>query len=47
MTFFPLGNADTTLVRLAIGDLILFDYANMRNSKDPDDKRIYLRNCAA
>ena len=41
MTFFPLGNADTTLVRLANDDLVLLDYANMRGS-DPADKRIDL-----
>lgn len=41
MTFFPLGNADTTLLRLANDDLVLLDYANMRGS-EPTDKRIDL-----
>lgn len=42
MTFFPLGNADTTLLRLASDDLVLLDYANMRCPTDPNDKRIDL-----
>lgn len=42
MTFFPLGNADSTLIRLADDDLILFDYADMRCADDPTDKRIDL-----
>jgi len=42
MTFFPLGNADTTLIRLANNDLVLMDYANMRVEDDPTDKRIDL-----
>lgn len=42
MTFFPLGNADTTLIRLADDNLILFDYADMRCADDPADKRIDL-----
>jgi hypothetical protein len=39
VTFFPLGNADTTLIDLAGGEKILFDYANRRNADDEDDKR--------
>jgi hypothetical protein len=39
MTFFPLGNADTTLLRLANDDLVLMDFANMRNPADPNDRR--------
>lgn len=42
LTFFPLGNADTTLIRLANDDLVLMDYANMRYATDPSDKRIDL-----
>ncbi len=42
LTFFPLGNADTTLIRLANDDLVLMDYANMRSATDPADKRIDL-----
>lgn len=39
MTVFPIGNADTTLLDLAGGEKILFDYANRRTADDPDDKR--------
>lgn len=42
LTFFPLGNADTTLIDLANGEKILFDYANRRNVDDDDDKRVDL-----
>lgn len=35
LTFFPLGNADTTLIRLKDNRLVLLDYADMR---DPDDQ---------
>lgn len=42
ITFYPLGNADTTLIELANEKKILFDYANMRNQDDEDDKRIDL-----
>lgn len=42
MTFYPLGNADTTLIRLANDKLVLFDFANMRDQNDPTDKRIDL-----
>jgi len=39
MTVFPLGNADTTLLDLAGGEKILFDYANRRDAENDDDKR--------
>jgi hypothetical protein len=39
MTVFPLGNADTTLLDLAGGEKILFDYAKRLDPKDKDDKR--------
>lgn len=39
LTFFPLGNADTTVIRLANEDLVLMDYANMRVADDSTDKR--------
>ena len=42
LTFFPLGNADTTLIRLANNDLVLMDYADRRNADDPTDKRVDL-----
>lgn len=39
ITFFPIGNADTAAIQLANSELILVDYANMRDPKDKDDKR--------
>ena len=39
LTFFPTGNADTTLIRLADDRLVLLDYANMRTPQDPEDRR--------
>ena len=39
ITFYPLGNADTALIRLADSRLVLVDFANMRDSSDKDDKR--------
>jgi hypothetical protein len=39
LTVFPLGNADTSLIELASGEKILFDYANRRNADDDEDKR--------
>ena len=39
VTFFPIGNADTCLIELDNGRRALFDFANMRNADDPDDKR--------
>lgn len=39
MTVFPIGNADTTLLDLAGGEKVLFDYANRKTADDPDDKR--------
>ena len=39
ITFFPLGNADTTLIQITdTGKTILWDYANTKTS-DKDDKR--------
>lgn len=42
ITFFPLGNADTTLFKLDSGKIILWDYANMRDTNDSSEKRIDL-----
>ncbi len=39
VTFFPIGNADSTLIDLNGGDKVLFDFADMRNPDDDDDKR--------
>ncbi len=39
VTFYPLGNADSTLLELADKQLLLIDYGNQRNPDDPYDKR--------
>src|SRR5690606_14646595 len=39
VTFYPLGNADSTLIDLTNGEKILFDYANRRCPDDKEDKR--------
>lgn len=38
MTFFPLGNADTTLIQLKDGRRMLVDYANVGTGKDGDKR---------
>lgn len=38
-TFFPIGNADTCLIELENGRRALFDFADMRNADDEEDKR--------
>jgi ribonuclease BN (tRNA processing enzyme) len=42
ITFYPIGNADCTLIALANGQKVLFDYANQRNPGDTSDKRVDL-----
>lgn len=37
--FFPLGNADTLLIKLKDGRFVLIDYAAMANPNDRSDKR--------
>jgi hypothetical protein len=39
ITFFPLGNADTSLIRLADKQLVLLDYANKGDEKNQYDAR--------
>lgn len=43
LTFFPLGNADCCRIDLNVGEKraekLLVDYADTRDSEDPDDKR--------
>jgi hypothetical protein len=39
LTFHPIGNADCCLIDLANGKKILFDFADMRDPNDKDDKR--------
>ena len=42
LTFYPLGNADCTLIELVNRKKLLFDYAHMRAEFDNGDKRIDL-----
>jgi hypothetical protein len=42
ITFFPLGNADSTLLTLHNGQRLLFDYGNKRDPENADDRRIDL-----
>jgi hypothetical protein len=42
LTFHPLGNADCTRIDLADNRKMLIDFADMRDSKDPWDRRIDL-----
>ena len=42
LTFYPLGNADTTKIDLGNGRTLLFDYANTRDPADGSDLRIDL-----
>jgi hypothetical protein len=39
ITFFPLGNADSTRIDLANGQTVLVDYADMRCADDDTDRR--------
>lgn len=39
LSFFPLGNADTTLIELGNGKNILFDFANVANPLNPSERR--------
>ena len=43
ITLYPLGNADCCLIRLDNDKLFVFDYADMHNPDDPDDKRMPLK----
>lgn len=42
LSFFPLGNADCSLIELENEKVILIDYANMRSPTDTNDKKIDL-----
>ena len=42
ITFYPIGNADTSLIQLSNDQKILIDYADMKCKDDPQDKRIDL-----
>lgn len=40
--FYPIGNADGTLIEFADGQLLLKDYCNRKDTKDNNDKRVDL-----
>lgn len=42
LTFYPIGNADCCLADLADGRKLLFDYADLHDPADEDDRRIDL-----
>jgi hypothetical protein len=42
ITFYPLGNADSYLIQSDLNKFFLFDFAEMKNPNDPDDKRMSL-----
>jgi hypothetical protein len=42
ITFYPLGNADTCLIQLSNGAMLLFDFANMASEEEENEKRIKL-----
>lgn len=42
VTFYPLGNADSYLLQLATGRVLLFDYSHLKAAEDEADKRIDL-----
>lgn len=42
VTFYPLGNADSTLIDTRDGKKILFDFGDQKNRDDKTDKRIAL-----
>lgn len=44
ITFYPLGNADTTLIELDNNRKLLIDYAHTKSGEDEDDKKIDLAN---
>src|SRR5689334_17738513 len=43
VTFYPLGNADCCLIRTETGKHFVFDYADMKNPDDDEDRRMPLR----
>ena len=42
LRYYPVGNADTTLIELPDGRLVLIDFADYGNPSDSEDKRIEL-----
>ncbi len=43
VTFYPLGNADSLLIKADSGKLLLFDYGNVGDPTNMDDRRIDLK----
>lgn len=43
LIFYPIGNGETCLIKLNNGRLIAFDYADLANPEDEDDRRMPLR----
>lgn len=43
LIFYPIGNGETCLIKLASGKRIAFDYADLYDPSDPTDKRMPLR----
>jgi len=43
ITFYPLGNADSYLIQTDQNNFFLFDFAEMKNPDENDDKRIPLK----
>ena len=42
ITFFPIGNADSSLIELENGKVIQIDFADMKDKSDSNDKRVDL-----
>jgi hypothetical protein len=43
LIFYPIGNGECCLIKLECGKLIAFDYADLHNPNDDDDKRMPLK----
>lgn len=43
LTFYPIGNGECCLIKLENGKRIAFDYADLRDPNDPNDKRMALQ----
>jgi ribonuclease BN (tRNA processing enzyme) len=42
ITFYPLGNADSYLIQTDLDKYFLFDFAELKNPNNPNDKRMLL-----
>ena len=43
LTFYPISNGEACLIKLANGKNIAFDYADLHDPNDPNDKRLPLK----